>query len=665
MKVKMKFCILAMLVLTVAAVWFETGEAGAFTISDDGEYALVLKLKVSDADATIDGQQSGKVIKFNFDEDEEAIRVSDLTQGICPYNGKNEFSGWAGDSASSETVEMLSKDEFSSTGSMNGVSYTKGHNIYALFLGAEIEQPQQYYVLFNAVDGEVLTDGVSTGEDKVVLSGTMDQLTSQDLSRYSARREGCTFCGWGINTAIDDGRFFTSTSLTPSELEKYSPMTIFALYKKNTFEGNYLVLALDANGGTIDGQDVEKCDYLSDSSKSSAMPIFQYVPKRRGYKFTGWHADKEGSSTKYTLMSNQYWRRDEEPGLEKDALMDNGTFYKTVTLYAGWEKDTSITKEPMTVTSTGDIQGSVEVELLNDGDYSLDLIQMPITDALAAENVKYLLGINLLDDQEIVQINGVTVKVKLALPEELKDYDSYEVVYVKDGKITERLACTVEDGYVVFNTSHLSEYGIVAKKNQSVTPGDNTGGGETDDPNKGNQGDGNNNNGNTNTGNTNNGSSGTTAGNQNNGSSGTTAGNQNNGNTNTGTNNGADNKNNNTSNNSSATNNSSKPKTNSKQKIRVARPLVIKKSLSKSRKRAKLTWRKVKGASGYEVKYCSSKSFSKKKTKRFRTKRTTYTCTLKGKKSAYYARVRAYKIVKGKKYYSGWTPIIQLRKAKK
>ena len=91
MKVKMKFCILAMLVLTVAAVWFETGEAGAFTISDDGEYALVLNLKVSDADATIDGQQSGKVIKFNFDEDEEAIRVSDLTQGICPYNGKNEF----------------------------------------------------------------------------------------------------------------------------------------------------------------------------------------------------------------------------------------------------------------------------------------------------------------------------------------------------------------------------------------------------------------------------------------------------------------------------------------------------------------------------------------------------------------------------------------------
>lgn len=118
-----------MFVLTVAAVWFENGEVGAFTIS-----------------------------------------------------------GWAGSPDSSETIEMLSKDEFSSTGSMNGVSYTKGHSIYALFLGAEIEQPQQYYVQFNAVGGEVLTDGVSTGEAKVILSGTMDQVTSQDLSRYSAQR---------------------------------------------------------------------------------------------------------------------------------------------------------------------------------------------------------------------------------------------------------------------------------------------------------------------------------------------------------------------------------------------------------------------------------------------------------------------------------------------
>ena len=48
MKGKMKFCMLAMFVLTVAAMWFGTKEAGAFTIAEDGKYALVLNLKGSD-----------------------------------------------------------------------------------------------------------------------------------------------------------------------------------------------------------------------------------------------------------------------------------------------------------------------------------------------------------------------------------------------------------------------------------------------------------------------------------------------------------------------------------------------------------------------------------------------------------------------------------------
>ena len=47
MKGKMKFCMLAMFVLTVAAMWFGTKEAGAFTIAEDGKYALVLNLKGS------------------------------------------------------------------------------------------------------------------------------------------------------------------------------------------------------------------------------------------------------------------------------------------------------------------------------------------------------------------------------------------------------------------------------------------------------------------------------------------------------------------------------------------------------------------------------------------------------------------------------------------
>ena len=75
------------------------------------------------------------------------------------------------------------------------------------------------------------------------------------------------------------------------------------------------------------------------------------------------------------------------------------------------------------------------------------MANMTIPETLAKENLKYLLDINLMKNQEIVQVNGCPMRVKLILPDELKDYDSYEVVYVKDGKIMERFKCTVEGDF--------------------------------------------------------------------------------------------------------------------------------------------------------------------------------------------------------------------------
>ena len=43
---------------------------------------------------------------------------------------------------------------------------------------------------------------------------------------------------------------------------------------------------------------------------------------------------------------------------------------------------------------------------------------------------------------------------------------------------------------------------------------------------------------------------------------------------------------------------------------------------------------------------------TKKTTKQIKAKHTNKWIRLKGKKKAYYARIRAYKIVNGKKYYS-------------
>ena len=622
MKGKMKFCILAVFVLTVAAMWFGTKEAGAFTIAEDGKYALVLNLKGSDKEvANIDGQ-SGKVIKFNVDEGETVLNVSELTNGVVAYNEIRKFSGWAKSSATVDTIEELSIDDFNSAGSLGGVEYTNGCSLYALFLGDEIEQQEEYRVLLNGNGGEI-TGSALPGQTKILLTYKEDELKSLDVSKYAAEREGCTFCGWGCNltSALDKSYFKSGDSLV-----------IYALYKKTTFEGTSYVLNLDANGGMIEDEFVKKYDYLG--ADDMVMPVFHYIPQRSGYRFKGWNSKKDGSGKTYQLISSESWRKDNGDDLEKDVLLDNERYYKYVTLYALWEKEPNTPNVPeedeVTVVScTG---GSVELELPKDEKYSLEMAMMTIPEALAKENLKYLLDINLMKNQEIVQVNGCPIRVKLILPDELKDYDSYEVVYVKDGKIMERFNCTVEDGCVIFNTMHLSLYGIVAKKNEPDNPGGGetgggeTGGGEIKDPNKENGGTGDN--------------------------GGSNTGTKGNGNTNT--------------NNTDTTDKKEIPKDNNiKEKITVKRPYISKKHLKKNRKRVKIYWKKVKGVSGYEIQYSTSKKFTKKTTKQMKVKHTNKWIRLKGKKKGYYARIRAYKIVNGKKYYSKWSKRTVLRKQKK
>ena len=71
-----------------------------------------------------------------------------------------------------------------------------------------------------------------------------------------------------------------------------------------------------------------------------------------------------------------------------------------------------------------------------------------------------------------VKINDTKMKIRIALPEDLKGYSKYEVVYILDGEIKETIEAKVENGYIVFETSHLSHYGIIAieENNNIVNP---------------------------------------------------------------------------------------------------------------------------------------------------------------------------------------------------
>ena len=84
--------------------------------------------------------------------------------------------------------------------------------------------------------------------------------------------------------------------------------------------------------------------------------------------------------------------------------------------------------------------------------------------------------INVLDGDTVVKITDTKMKIRLLLPEDLKGYDKYEVVYILDDEIKETIPAVVEDGYITFETTHLSQYGIIATKSDNkpvITPGGN------------------------------------------------------------------------------------------------------------------------------------------------------------------------------------------------
>ncbi len=115
------------------------------------------------------------------------------------------------------------------------------------------------------------------------------------------------------------------------------------------------------------------------------------------------------------------------------------------------------------IQSTGETKAIIEFADGISADYELDVTPVEIPENLANKNVKYIVDINLLEDGQVVRISDTKMKIRIALPEDLKGFNKYEVVYISDGEIQETIPATIKDGYIVFETSHLSQYGIVAK----------------------------------------------------------------------------------------------------------------------------------------------------------------------------------------------------------
>lgn len=455
---KLKKKLFMMLISVIATLGITT--VNAATISDDGKYTLILTS--SEEDVSIDGKEQ-KIIRFNVAEGETTVKLSELTKGIVPFNCKNEFAYW-GSFIGEKVSDDIAITDFKWSGDIEGKPYTNGLTLYAKFSDKLLQGTGTYYLTFDSFAGKV------NGQSIMKLTSKSTEFKTVDLTKYIPVREGFTFNGWEL-----DGKIVTS--IDSSYFANRDCITLTATYTQDTFNGDGIVLKLNANGGKIEGKETNSYDYIGGSNSGTTMSLLPYIPVREGYTFNGWNTKKDGSGENYNYVYWRFWDINEETDKEfdKDTKIkeENGyERYKNITLYATWIKNNEIK-------SDGDINVSITFDKKFDNEYVLDIKKVEIKKELSDKNVKYLVDINILENGEVVKINDTKMKIKIALPEELKGYKKYEVVYILNNEIKETIPATIEDGYIVFETTHLSEYGIVVseKINNIENPktGDNIG----------------------------------------------------------------------------------------------------------------------------------------------------------------------------------------------
>ena len=442
----------------------------AATIKDDGKYTLLLSC-VPSSDGKIDGDYT-KMIKFDVADGDTTVSLSELTADVLPFNGKTQFAYWATDFTGETRVpEDIPLSDFNSKGTFyverDEVEYTNGFEIYATFSEEPLKGTGTYYLTLDGVGGKV------NGKYEKTLTSSSNDFQTIDLTQYVPVREGLTFVGWALN-----GEFVTEISADC--FKESDAVKVLATYINNTFDDKFISLTLNANGGTLNGKESDKYNYIGGRDSGAEMSLLPYVPVRDGYTFNGWNTKSDGSGNNYKYLHWRIWDNSEVTNKEfdKDTLIkhDSGyEQYKNVTLYASWTKTSGEPENPgkdtvKEIQSTGDIKARIEFAKEVSKDYKLDIKPIEVKKELADKNVKFIADINVLDgNNNVVKISDTKMKVRIALPEDLKGYKKYEVVYILNDEIKETLPAAVENGYIVFETNHLGQYGIV---------GTNTGGGE-------------------------------------------------------------------------------------------------------------------------------------------------------------------------------------------
>lgn len=173
------------------------------------------------------------------------------------------------------------------------------------------------------------------------------------------------------------------------------------------------------------------------------------------------------------------------------AVVTGGKFSTDVTKYVANKYVANLVNglyvvEENKVIETNDKKVTFESDSALDNSYELQITEVAKEEKAKAEtkvndlykdnkkveNTKLitLYDIKVSDGTNIIPMSNGKFTISIAIDESETKYDNYKVIYIDDnGNISETLDAKLVDGKIVFETSHLSIYGIVGYNNATVT----------------------------------------------------------------------------------------------------------------------------------------------------------------------------------------------------
>ena len=451
-------------------------------------YTIIYKVDDSMGPATGTGDINGETmaqVTLKLEEGQK-VNVNDVfkEKGFNVFYEGKKFLNWKkySETEPSEEVETLTTTDFGQVKLGYGENAKTVENAVVLMANFDYEggyeSDDYYYISLNPCKGKINDNGTLKSIVNIIIPKS--EFTTVDLTKYvPTGADGYTFTGWYIGESGKGLGYEYKEEITKTDF-KENYLYVYGAFLSNSVENAYsgYSISFNANGGTIDGKTVKEYGYVA---PNSGYPIYfeKLIPKREGYKFIGWNTKADGSGKNLTGL---YWPEwDENRWGEGDWYEVTG---RKMTLYATWEKTAeTVTPAPTpeenkvtelsTKVENSEVEVKVELEKAVEKGSKLQIVK--VAEEKVAEvkkiekNLKAVFDINVVSNAgEIIKIEDNKMQIRILLEESLRGYDKYQVVYIKDGKIVEEKPTKIDGNYIIFETTHLSEYGIIANNNEKV-----------------------------------------------------------------------------------------------------------------------------------------------------------------------------------------------------